>query len=54
MLTDGLVQDGIYEFVYIVTPQYALGATAGSTPPAALGQPRRHHDRHDGGDGGKG
>ena len=28
------------EFVYIYCPQYAQGATAGNTPPAALGQPR--------------
>ena len=28
------------EFVYIVTPQLAAGATAGNTPPCALGQPR--------------
>ncbi|MGH9005383.1 MAG: cyclase family protein, partial [Acidimicrobiia bacterium] len=39
IITDGLVADGVYEFVYIVTPQYALGATAGNTPPAALAQP---------------
>ena len=36
-----LAEDGISEFVYIVTPNYALGATAGNTPPAALAQPRR-------------
>jgi len=39
MLTDSLVADGISEFVFIVTPQLALGATAGSTPPIALAQP---------------
>jgi hypothetical protein len=39
MVTEGLVEDGVFEFVYIVTPQYAAGATAGNTPPAALGQP---------------
>jgi hypothetical protein len=33
----------VFEFVYIVTPQFALGATAGNTPPTALGQPRKHH-----------
>lgn len=38
--TDALAEDGVYEFVYIVTPQYAPGATAGNTPPAALGQPK--------------
>lgn len=41
VITDGLAADGIYEFVYIVTPQYAKGATAGNTPPAGLAQPRR-------------
>lgn len=39
--TDALAADGVYEFVFIVTPQFALGATAGNTPPAALGQPKR-------------
>jgi len=39
--TDALAADGVYEFVYVVTPQNALGATAGNTPPAALGQPKR-------------
>lgn len=41
VVTDALVADGAYECVYIVTPQYAEGATAGNTPPAALAQPRR-------------
>jgi kynurenine formamidase len=41
VVTDALVSDGVYECVYIVTPQYAEGATAGNTPPAALAQPRR-------------
>ncbi|MQA04564.1 MAG: cyclase family protein [Streptosporangiales bacterium] len=40
MVSDGLADDEVYEFVYIVTPQYAEGATAGNTPPAALAQPR--------------
>jgi hypothetical protein len=39
IVTDGLARDGVHEFVYVCTPQYALGATAGNTPPAALGQP---------------
>jgi hypothetical protein len=39
MLTDPLVADGISEFVFIITPQNALGATAGNTPPVALAQP---------------
>ncbi|KOX18689.1 cyclase [Saccharothrix sp. NRRL B-16348] len=38
---DRLAADRVHEFVFIVTPQYAEGATAGNTPPAALGQPRR-------------
>jgi kynurenine formamidase len=40
VVTDGLVEDGVYECVYIVTPQYAEGATAGNTPPAALAHPK--------------
>ncbi|CCH30804.1 cyclase family protein [Actinosynnema sp. NPDC047251] len=36
-----LAADRVHEFVFIVTPQYSEGATAGNTPPAALGQPRR-------------
>ncbi|MEU4762427.1 cyclase family protein [Actinosynnema sp. NPDC023794] len=38
---DRLAADRVHEFVFIVTPQYAEGATAGNTPPAALGHPRR-------------
>ncbi|MFI9814952.1 cyclase family protein [Saccharothrix variisporea] len=41
-VVDELAADGVHEFVFIVTPQYSEGATAGNTPPAALGQPRRH------------
>lgn len=41
VVTEKLVEDGVFEFVYIVTPSNALGATAGNTPPAGLGQPRR-------------
>jgi kynurenine formamidase len=41
IVTDRLAEDRVFEFVYIVTPQFALGATAGNTPPCALGQPRR-------------
>jgi kynurenine formamidase len=40
VVSDALAKDRVYEFVYIVTPQFAEGATCGSTPPAALGQPR--------------
>jgi hypothetical protein len=39
--TEGLVNDGVFEFVYLVTPQFQTGATAGNTPPAALAVPRR-------------
>jgi kynurenine formamidase len=41
IVTDELAADGVLEFVYAVTPQFALGATAGNTPPMAMGQPRR-------------
>ena len=41
IITDELAADGVYEFVYLTTPQYAQGATAGNAPPAALGRPRR-------------
>lgn len=34
--TEELAADGVYEFVYITTPQRARGATAGNAPPAAL------------------
>lgn len=39
IVTDGLVEAGVSEFVFVVTPQHALGATAGNTPPIALAQP---------------
>ena len=39
-ITDELA-DRVYEFVYLVTPQYAKGATASNMPLAALGQPKR-------------
>jgi hypothetical protein len=41
ILTDDLVDDGVSEFVFMYSPQNARGATAGSTPPVALAQPRR-------------
>lgn len=41
IITDELAEDGVFEFVYLVTPQYAQGATASNTPPAALAQPKR-------------
>ena len=37
---DELARDRVYEFAFIVTPQFVEGATAGNTPPAALGQPK--------------
>jgi kynurenine formamidase len=40
VVSDELAEDRVYEFAYIVTPQYSEGATAGNTPPVALGQPR--------------
>jgi kynurenine formamidase len=40
IVTDRLAEDRVFEFVYIVNPQVAVGATAGNTPPCALGQPR--------------
>ncbi len=39
IVTDRLAEDRVFEFVYIVTPQLASGATAGNTPACALGQP---------------
>ncbi len=40
ILTDDLVDDGVSEFVFMYSPQNARGATAGSTPPVALAQPK--------------
>jgi kynurenine formamidase len=39
--TEDLVQDGVFEFVYLITPPFHAGSTAGNTPPAALATPRR-------------
>ncbi|MGH9024145.1 MAG: cyclase family protein [Acidimicrobiia bacterium] len=44
MITDGLVEDGLFEFVFMINPQYAVGATAGNTPPVGFGTPRRLAD----------
>jgi Putative cyclase len=41
VVSDKLAEDGVFEFVYMTNPQYALGATCGNTPPVALGQPKR-------------
>jgi hypothetical protein len=38
---DELAGDRVYEFAFIVTPQFVEGATCGNSPPAALGQPPR-------------
>lgn len=40
IITDALVADGIFEFVYLYAPQFAQGATAANSAPAALAQPR--------------
>jgi kynurenine formamidase len=40
-VTEELADDHVHEFVFVVTPQHAEGATAGNTPPMALGQPKR-------------
>lgn len=40
-VTDDLVADGVYDAVFVITPQHAEGATAGNTPPIALAQPER-------------
>jgi hypothetical protein len=40
VIVDDLVNDGVYKFVYLITPQFAEGATAGNTPPAGLAQRR--------------
>jgi kynurenine formamidase len=45
VVLDRVSEARLYEYVHIVTPQYARGATAGNTPPAALGVPRRRGDR---------
>jgi kynurenine formamidase len=41
VVVDELVADGVYECVYIVTPQFVEGSTCGNTPPVALAAPRR-------------
>ncbi|WP_328531335.1 cyclase family protein [Nocardioides sp. NBC_00368] len=40
-VSEELANDHVYEFVFMVTPQYAEGATAGNTPPMALAQPKQ-------------
>ncbi|MFN0088772.1 MAG: cyclase family protein [Acidimicrobiales bacterium] len=41
MLSHELAEDGVHEFVYMYSPQYALGATAGNVPPVGLAARRR-------------
>ena len=41
IVTD-LASDGVFEFVYMYSPQYAKGATAGNVPPVGLAVKRRH------------
>ncbi|MQA95423.1 MAG: cyclase family protein [Streptosporangiales bacterium] len=41
IITDALVADGVFECVYMYAPQFAKGATAANSAPAALAQPRR-------------
>lgn len=36
VISDGLAEDGVHEFVYFYSPMVARGATAGGTPPVAL------------------
>ena len=36
VISDGLAEDGVHEFVYFYSPMVAEGATAGGTPPVAL------------------
>ncbi|HET9139004.1 cyclase family protein [Actinophytocola sp.] len=38
--SEDLARDEAFEFVYLVTPQFHTGSTAGNTPPAALAVPR--------------
>ena len=41
IVMDQLAEDGIAEFVFILTPPYVQGATTSNNPPIALAQPRR-------------
>ena len=40
IISSGLAEDGIHDFVYMYSPQYALGATAGNVPPVGLAKQR--------------
>jgi len=40
IVVDELIADGVYECVYIVTPQFVEGSTCGNTPPVALANPK--------------
>lgn len=39
MITDGLSEDKVYEFVYIVTPQFAKGRRRETRRPRPSGSP---------------
>ena len=41
--TNDLADDGVYEFVFCLSPLSARGAIACNTPPLALGQPTKRH-----------
>jgi kynurenine formamidase len=41
VVLDELAEDGVFEFVYFLTPTYAQGAITSDSPPAALGQPKK-------------
>lgn len=40
VMTEGLVADGVYEFVFCFNPLHAKGAVSSSAPPTGLGQPQ--------------
>jgi kynurenine formamidase len=46
VVLDALAQARVHEYVFMVTPQFAAGATAANAPPAALAvpHPRRRND----------
>ena len=41
LVLDELAKDRVFEFAYMVSPQFAEGATCGNSPPVGLGQPKR-------------
>lgn len=44
-VTEKLVEDGVFEFVYMCWPRYAMGSTAGNSPPVALSQRAQERGR---------